>query len=102
MNNINRLKKFIYALSIASFFCFSTYAQESKQEAPIVQPGAPGEETKDIDPETASNIADTSYTPDDVNFLQGMIIHHHQATVMSNWADQRTNSKSILDLYMPP
>ena len=98
MNNINRLKKFIYALSIASFFCFSSYAQEPKQEAPIVQPGAPGEETKDIDPETASDIADTSYTPDDVNFLQGMIIHHHQATIMSNWADQRTNSKSILDL----
>ncbi len=98
MNNINRLKKFIYALSIASFFCFSAYAQEPKQEAPIVQPGAPGEETKDIDPETASDIADTSYTPDDVNFLQGMIIHHHQATIMSNWADQRTNSKSILDL----
>ena len=75
-----------------------TYADDPRDDAPIVQPGAPGEETKDIDPETASDIADTSYTPDDVNFLQGMIIHHHQAMVMSNWADQRTNSKSILDL----
>ncbi len=98
MNNFNRLKELIYSICIASLFCFSTYANEPKSEAPIVQPGAPGEETRDIDPETASDIADTSYTPDDVNFLQGMIVHHHQAMVMSNWADERTNSKSILDL----
>ena len=34
----------------------------------------------------------------DVNFLQGMIIHHQQAIVMSNMADKRTNNKTIVDL----
>ena len=98
MNNYNFLRYFFSTAFLVLFLNTLTYADDPKDDAPIVQPGAPGEETKDIDPETASDIADTSYTPDDVNFLQGMIIHHHQAMVMSNWADQRTNSKSILDL----
>ena len=98
MNNYNFLRYFFSTAFLALFLSTLTYADDPRDDAPIVQPGAPGEETKDIDPETASDIADTSYTPDDVNFLQGMIIHHHQAMVMSNWADQRTNSKSILDL----
>ena len=98
MNNYNFLKYIFSTAFLALFLNTLTYADDPRDDAPIVQPGAPGEETKDIDPETASDIADTSYTPDDVNFLQGMIIHHHQAMVMSNWADQRTNSKSILDL----
>tara|TARA_B000000460_G_scaffold92081_1_gene64441 strand:- start:3177 stop:5402 length:2226 start_codon:yes stop_codon:yes gene_type:complete len=98
MNNYNFLRYIFSTAFLALFLNTLTYADDPKDDAPIVQPGAPGEETKDIDPETASDIADTSYTPDDVNFLQGMIIHHHQAMVMSNWADQRTNSKSILDL----
>ena len=45
-------------------------------EAPIVQPGAPGENSKILDPEVASNIAGASYVQADVNFLKGMIIHH--------------------------
>ena len=98
MNNYNFLRYIFSTAFLALFLNTLTYADDPRDDAPIVQPGAPGEETKDIDPETASDIADTSYTPDDVNFLQGMIIHHHQAMVMSNWADQRTNSKSILDL----
>ena len=98
MNNYNFLRYIFSTAFLVLFLNTLTYADDPRDDAPIVQPGAPGEETKDIDPETASDIADTSYTPDDVNFLQGMIIHHHQAMVMSNWADQRTNSKSILDL----
>jgi len=64
----------------------------------IVQPGQPGSASKIIDAQTAINIADTSYTFDDVLFLQQMIPHHEQAILLSTLAPDRTNSESILDL----
>ena len=67
-------------------------------EVPILQPGAPGDPTKELDPETAIAIADSSYTAADVEFLQGMIVHHYQAFLMSEMAPSRTNNQTILDL----
>ena len=66
--------------------------------APIIQPGAPGENSKILDPALASNIAGASYVEADVRFLEGMITHHKQAIVMSKLAKKRTNNKTILDL----
>ncbi|MED5269825.1 MAG: DUF305 domain-containing protein, partial [Pseudomonadota bacterium] len=51
-----------------------------------------------MDAETAIAIADSSYTSADVEFLQGMIIHHYQAFLMSEMAPARTNNQTILDL----
>ena len=68
------------------------------QPAPIVQPGAPGESPRDLSPDEAVEIADSSYTPADVRFMQDMIPHHHQALVMSRLAPSRTNNPDILDL----
>ena len=98
MNNYNFLRYFFSTAFLALFLSTLTYADDPKDDAPIVQPGAPGQSTRDLDPETAIAIANSSYTPADVNFLQGMIIHHHQAMIMSDMATDRTNSKSILDL----
>ena len=65
---------------------------------PIIQPGAPGEPSKKLDAEAATDIANTSYIKADVKFLQGMIVHHEQAIIMSEMASERTNNKIILDL----
>ena len=67
-------------------------------KSPILQPGAPGQATKEISAEMATDIANSSYTTADVYFMQGMIVHHQQALTMSKLAKQRTNSKTILDL----
>ena len=64
----------------------------------IIQPGAPGEDSKTLDPVEATNIASTSYVQADVDFLQGMIVHHQQAILMSELAEERTNNQTILDL----
>jgi uncharacterized protein (DUF305 family) len=70
----------------------------AKSETPIIQPGAPGESSKILDPKIASDIAGSSYVHADINFLQGMIIHHKQAILMSRFAKNRTNNKTIVDL----
>ena len=65
---------------------------------PILQPGAPGEATRELDAETAVDIANSSYTVADVEFMQDMIIHHHQSLLMSRLATPRTNNQAILTL----
>ena len=70
----------------------------SMSEVPILQPGAPGDPTRELDAETAVNIANSSYTVADVEFMKDMIIHHHQALLMSRLAIPSTNNQSILDL----
>ncbi|MFN2099568.1 DUF305 domain-containing protein [Altererythrobacter sp. MF3-039] len=65
------------------------------QEVTIYQPGAPGTEGRAIDAEAASKLADTRYSPADVAFMQGMIHHHHQAVVMADMVEARTNRPEL-------
>jgi uncharacterized protein (DUF305 family) len=68
------------------------------QDAPIVQPGAPGESARALSAEEAVEIANTSYSPADVRFMQDMIPHHHQALQMAALAGERTNRPELIDL----
>ena len=63
-----------------------------------MQPGAPGQPSRVIDAVTASRIADTSFSAYDVRFLQDMIPHHAQATVMTAMVPGRTNRPEILQV----
>ncbi len=89
------LNKFI--IQTLSCFVFISCPLVADQP-PIIQPNIPGIESKNLTPEQATDIANTLYTSADVNFMQGMIIHHNQAIVMSNLVDGRTNSPAIIDL----
>ena len=64
--------------------------------APIVQPGAPGETSRLLSADLAIQIADTSHTPDDIQFMQDMMVHHQQALDMALLAKDRTNSPGLL------
>ena len=74
------------------------YSELAANDVPIILPGAPGEESKNLDAEDATNIANTSYIEADVKFLQGMIVHHEQAILMSSMVGKRTNNPTIIDL----
>ena len=89
--------KYAYLLTAVISLNISIFIN-ANDSAPIIQPGAPGKSSKVLDASEATNIANTSYIKADVDFLQGMIVHHEQAIVMSEMADERTNNKSILDL----
>ncbi|MDT8439419.1 MAG: DUF305 domain-containing protein [Wenzhouxiangellaceae bacterium] len=81
------------ALACLMFAVVQAYAQ-----APIVNPGAPGQPSRLIDAEEARTLAATTYTAADVRFLQDMIPHHHQALEMAWLVENRSTSSELVDL----
>ena len=76
----------------------SLWTVSMAQDAPIIQPGAPGESARELSAKEAIEIANTSYSPDDVKFMQDMIPHHNQAVQMAALVDDRTNRQELLDV----
>ncbi len=70
----------------------------SAQQPPIIKPGAPGQSVQELSAEQAIRIAETSYSPDDVKFMQDMIPHHQQAVEMAALVGDRTNRPEINDV----
>lgn len=65
------------------------------QAVPIVKPGAPGQASKALSAEEATKLAQASYTPADVAFMQNMIVHHQQAVDMAKLVKERTNTEEL-------
>ncbi len=78
-----------------SFLSLTIFAQQddSKNAAVIVQPGAPGQATKILPPSTTAKLPPRS--PKDVEFMQGMIMHHAQAVEMVSLFESRTENKEL-------
>jgi uncharacterized protein (DUF305 family) len=76
---------------IAALFLLSTIAASAQPSAPIVQPGAPGQPGKLLTEETVRTPPRAPFKAD-VEFMQGMIMHHSQAVEMV--ALLRTRGKS--------
>lgn len=68
------------------------------QDAPIVQPGAPGQDGRELTAEEAVQIAANRYSEDDVRFMQGMILHHFQAVQMSALVPDRADLQDVRDI----
>jgi uncharacterized protein (DUF305 family) len=72
-------------------------AQQPEQAPPvIVQPGAPGEPTRTLPPSTRATLPPRS--PADVQFMQGMIMHHGQAVEMTALIASHTQNKELQSL----
>jgi uncharacterized protein (DUF305 family) len=90
MNHLFRLA------SIGVIFFFNAVA--FADDAPIVQPGAPGEAVRELTAEEAIAVAVTTYSPADTLFMQDMIPHHNQAVQMAELVADRTNRQELVDV----
>lgn len=61
----------------------------------IVQPGAPGEPSRILDPDDLPEYEEIAHSEADVAFMQGMIAHHVQALRMTRLVPDRTASEDI-------
>jgi uncharacterized protein (DUF305 family) len=64
-----------------SVLFLSAAAASAQQSAPIVQPGAPGQPSRILSESTVRIPAKAPF-PADIEFMQGMIMHHSQAVDM--------------------
>ena len=85
------------ALSLGALgLCLSlpVAAQQANPVTPIiVQPGAPGQPTKTLPASTTGVLPPTS--PKNVEFMQGMIMHHAQAVEMTALIESHTDNKDL-------
>jgi len=76
-------------------------ASAAPQDAPpIVQPGAPGQESHVISPAAASDLSQVEYTGADIKFMQGMIGHHAQALEMVQLLKTRSRRDDMKKLAL--
>jgi uncharacterized protein (DUF305 family) len=68
----------------------------ASQQAPIVQPGAPGRPSKTLPANTTANT--TPPSPADIDFMQGMIMHHNQAVLMTAMIPSHTQNPDVRKL----
>ena len=64
-------------------------------QAPIIQPGAPGEPSRLISPEEATNLVSLRYSAADVKFIRDMLAHHAQALEMTALVAERTTREAM-------
>ncbi len=75
-------------------FALAVNAQQSGKQAPVVvQPGAPGEQSQILPATTRAVLPPRSLK--DVEFMQGMIMHHAQAVEMTALINDRTTREDI-------
>lgn len=80
------------AVTVLCLLAASVSAQQSNSPV-IVQPGAPGQSTQRLSSDTRIDLP--KHTAKDVEFMQGMIMHHAQAVEMVALIKDRTQNRSI-------
>jgi uncharacterized protein (DUF305 family) len=65
----------------------------SASQPAVVQPGAPGKPSKTLPPSTKGTLPPRSQA--DVDFMQGMIMHHEQAVEMTALIPSHTDNKDL-------
>ena len=63
----------------------------------IVNPGAPGQTSRELSADAAVRIATSRYTMADAQFMRDMIPHHQQALEMASLVRSRTNAPGLIE-----
>lgn len=82
---------FLAVCALTSFLSLTVSAQQTGPV--VVQPGAPGQPTKVLPASTRASLPPSSAK--DMEFMQGMIMHHAQAVEMTAFIEGRTKNKNI-------
>ena len=83
-----------FAWQLCGLLTCSLHAQQAQPDAaPIVQPGAPGSPSKQLPPSTTGHAPQRSQA--DVEFMQGMIMHHSQAVEMTALIPSNTDNPEV-------
>jgi uncharacterized protein (DUF305 family) len=89
-----QLVGFMAVSTAAGLFSLTVCAQEADPATPVVvQPGAPGKPTRILPPSTRATLPPRSAA--DVEFMQGMIMHHGQAVEMTALIESHTGNKDL-------
>src|SRR5436190_4099972 len=84
----------VAASTLAGLFSLPVCAQQADPAPPVVvQPGAPGQPTRTLPPSTRATLPPSSAK--DVEFMQGMIMHHAQAVEMTALMESHTENKDL-------
>jgi uncharacterized protein (DUF305 family) len=84
----------VAASTLAGLFSLPVCAQQANPGTPVVvQPGAPGQPSRALPPSTRATLPPIS--PADVQFMQGMIMHHAQAVEMTALIESSTQNKEL-------
>lgn len=83
------------AVVLTCFLSLPIYAQQADPNAApvVVQPGAPGQPSRILPPSTRGALLPRSRK--DVEFMQGMIMHHAQAVEMTALMKSHTENKEL-------
>src|SRR5438132_4611684 len=99
MGGGTRRSGLLAAGTLAGLFSLPVCAQQADQQQAeqgtpvVVQPGAPGQPTRTLPLSTRAKLPPRSSA--DVQFMQGMIMHHAQAVEMTALIASRTQNKDL-------
>ena len=83
--------------SSRGLFSSAIWAQQTDPATPVVvQPGAPGKPSRTLPPSTRATLPPRSHA--DVEFMQGMIMHHSQAVEMTALIASHTENRELRSL----
>jgi uncharacterized protein (DUF305 family) len=87
----------VWLPAAAALVCLSVAISAQQTDAPVVvQPGAPGQPTRTLPSSTTATLP--PHSPADVQFMQGMIMHHAQAVEMTALIDSHTQNQELRSL----
>jgi uncharacterized protein (DUF305 family) len=92
------LRGMLFAASVSrGFFSSTGHAQQADPAKPVVvQPGAPGQPSRTLPSSTRATLPPRSQA--DVEFMQGMIMHHLQAVEMTGLIPSHTENDDLRSL----
>ena len=88
-----RAARIFALLALSALTADEAFAWQAQTAPVTVQPGAPGAPSRTLPPGTASTLPQASQA--DIDFMQGMIMHHSQAVEMTALIPSHTENKAV-------